>query len=234
MNSNTPTSARTQPATTTSVAHVITTTDVDFGGGDIVLGGAGDDVLIGGSRDDAIDGRAGSDLIFGDEVSLAMRFDDITNPRFQTLAGGLMYSRTDVPHGVPAQAPPPSNAIADLLFESGTAEVLPEILPLLSRVAEVIRRAPPNLEIIRVSGHTDDRPMHSDRYPSNWELSSARASAVARALIEEFSLDAERFVVSAHAHHRPRDGSTDPVAHARNRRVEIFLSPAEAGVVAAR
>ena len=118
---------------------------------------------------------------------------------------------------------------SDLLFESGVAEVRPEALPLLGQVARVIHSAPPRLQAIRVMGHSDDVPIRSERYASNWELSASRAIAVARILIEEFSLPADRFEVSAHAHHRPRDTSRDEAARSRNRRVEILLGAGEPG-----
>jgi chemotaxis protein MotB len=119
----------------------------------------------------------------------------------------------------------------DLLFESGVAKVRPEAIPLLEHVAKVIRWAPPHLRSIRVAGHSDDLPMQSDRFPSNWELSAARASAVARILIDVFSLEAGRFVISAYAHHHPLDAAPGSDARARNRRVEILLTGAEPGAL---
>lgn len=117
--------------------------------------------------------------------------------------------------------------MGDLLFESGGAEVRPVAMPVLERVAEAIRRAPPHLKKIHVSGHSDEIPIHNTRFPSNWELSSARASAVTRILIDTFALEGARFVVSAHAHHRPRDTAAGALARSRNRRVEILLKEVE-------
>src|SRR5439155_1603448 len=72
--------------------------DLAVGGDDTLYGNGGEDILIGGAGNDAIDGGAGDDLIFGDAVQLKRRdvdpyhVDDITNPRFQALSGGQIYS----------------------------------------------------------------------------------------------------------------------------------------------
>ncbi len=149
----------------------------------------------------------------------------------EPFAGGRAAFELPAPEGVELVAgrTPRIALTGDVLFASGSAQVRPEALPLLEHVAWVIRRAPPHLRAILVSGHSDDRPIRSERFPSNWELSAARAGAVARALIEHFGLEAGRFVVSGHAHHRPREVSSDPAARARNRRVEILLTGAVPG-----
>ncbi len=75
------------------------------GGDDTIFGGLGRDILIGGAGHDMVDGGEDQDLIFGDNVYLDRRIGDITNPRFQTLIGGLLYSRSDqdpAHAGVPA------------------------------------------------------------------------------------------------------------------------------------
>src|SRR6185369_14139351 len=66
------------------------------GANDWIYGNAARDILIGNAGDDAIDGGAQDDLVFGDNVTLAWRNNDVTSLRFQTLSGTLEYSRTDI------------------------------------------------------------------------------------------------------------------------------------------
>ena len=78
------------------------------------------------------------------------------------------------------------------------------------------------LHAMRVEGHTDSNPIHSDKYPSNWELSSARASSVVRYLISRFNFSPSLFTAIGYADTRPVENSyssTDP----KNRRVEILI-----------
>lgn len=109
----------------------------------------------------------------------------------------------------------------DLLFDSGEADIKPRARQTLSRFIPLIRSTP---SMINVVGHTDDVPIHTDAYPSNWELSLARASTVARYLIEETGLPPERFAVSGYASYQPLFPNDSPAHRAANRRVEIILS----------
>ena len=78
--------------------------------------------------------------------------------------------------------------------------------------------------MINVIGHTDNQPMHSSRFASNWELSVVRASSVARFLIEEIEMDPTQFIVSGYGSNRPRRPNTNVINRAANRRVEIIIS----------
>jgi Ca2+-binding RTX toxin-like protein len=71
------------------------TTDQTDGAGDVIFGNEDDDMLVGGTGDDLIDGDEDSDLIFGDQLEAIRRADDVTNPRFQTLLGQVIYRRND-------------------------------------------------------------------------------------------------------------------------------------------
>jgi chemotaxis protein MotB len=106
-------------------------------------------------------------------------------------------------------------------FASGSAELLPDVGPLLDGLTRLLLEHPG----IRVetSGHTDDVPIHNAHYPSNWELSAARAAAVARRLLGGAVLDPLRITVAGYAEHRPVAAGHSPEARARNRRVEIRL-----------
>jgi chemotaxis protein MotB len=78
--------------------------------------------------------------------------------------------------------------------------------------------------MINVVGHTDNLPMRSNQFMSNWELSVARASSVARFLIDEMGMNPVQFVVSGYASYRPIAPNTTAENRAKNRRVEIIIS----------
>lgn len=105
-------------------------------------------------------------------------------------------------------------------FASGKAAIRRQALPVLEKVAAVAASRPAMR--LEVNGHTDDRPISTPEFPSNWELSSARASRVARYLIEQ-GVDASRIEVQGFAYHRPRVPNENFVGRQANRRVEIRL-----------
>jgi chemotaxis protein MotB len=109
----------------------------------------------------------------------------------------------------------------DLFFETGAAELSASARDSLKKITEVIRKTP---YIINIVGHTDNIPMRSERYTTNWELSVARASRVARFLIEEMGMNPNQFVVSGYASYRPIQPNSDTRGRAANRRVEIIIS----------
>ena len=105
-------------------------------------------------------------------------------------------------------------------FESGRADLRPLALPILEKVAAVAL-GQPALQL-EVGGHTDDRPIASAIFPSNWELSTARASGVARYLIEK-GVHPARLSVQGFANYKPRASNSNPQSRGDNRRVEIRL-----------
>lgn len=112
----------------------------------------------------------------------------------------------------------------DILFPSGTADLTAPGRSLLADVAEALHDD--QLEI-SVEGHTDDVPINTARFPSNWELSSIRATTVARELIA-LGIPEHRLRVTGHADTRPRAANDSPVSRALNRRVSLVLEWAEA------
>jgi chemotaxis protein MotB len=117
-----------------------------------------------------------------------------------------------------------------VLFESGSATLKPEAAPLLSEISHLVNldRSHP----ISVEGNTDDVPISTSRFPSNWELSVARATGVVRYMIGE-GVAARRLEASGVAGERPIAPNTTPGGRSRNRRVEIALlrgSSSEGGV----
>lgn len=108
---------------------------------------------------------------------------------------------------------------ADGLFEPGTAQLAAAAREPLARIARELAAAPGRVEVI---AHTDDRPVESLRYPSNWHLSRERAAAVLRAL-QQHGVAAPRARSEGRADVEPRVANDSDAARARNRRVEIHL-----------
>ena len=105
-------------------------------------------------------------------------------------------------------------------FRSGSAELANSYMPILKEVRNVL--ATMDGEIL-VQGHTDNIPIHTARFRSNWELSTSRAVSVAQELIEGGVLDPHRLQVSGFADTRPVDTNDTAEGRARNRRVEIVI-----------
>jgi chemotaxis protein MotB len=108
----------------------------------------------------------------------------------------------------------------DLLFASGQATLEGRAFGLLSEIAALLNVD--QTHPISVEGNTDDVPIHSALYPSNWELSTARASTVVRFLITQ-GVGASRLTASGNAEQRPYDSNATAAGRARNRRVEIVM-----------
>jgi chemotaxis protein MotB len=92
-------------------------------------------------------------------------------------------------------------------------------LAILDLASELTRVSNP----VRVEGHTDDVPIRTAEFMSNWDLSAARATRVVRLLIDEGGLDPARLASAGYAEHRPRQPNTTAAARARNRRVDIVV-----------
>ncbi len=114
-----------------------------------------------------------------------------------------------------------------ILFDSGQAEVKAAVQPLLERVADVILNRPEL--VVAIHGHTDDRPIHSRRYPSNWELSVDRATQVAGALVQR-GIQPTKLSIKGFGEDHPLYPNDCDDHRTKNRRVEIqfFLTPSDA------
>jgi len=109
----------------------------------------------------------------------------------------------------------------DLLFSLGNSALSAPAENSLYLLANVLKDTP---YMINVVGHTDNIPMASSRFRSNWELSVARASVVTRFLIDEIGMNPTQFVVSGYASYRPVVPNNSSQNRAKNRRVEIIIS----------
>jgi chemotaxis protein MotB len=105
-------------------------------------------------------------------------------------------------------------------FPAGRAEFSAAGRRVMLDLAATLRDLP---NLIRVEGHTDNVPIHTGTFASNWELSTARATRVVQFLIEECGLDPSRLSAAGYAEHRPRLPNDSPEARARNRRVDIVV-----------
>jgi len=113
-----------------------------------------------------------------------------------------------------------------VLFDPGEAEISKRGEGVLARVAEALAGIPDKQ--IQVSGHTDKMPINSKliaTYPTNWELSTARATQVVRFLAEKANLPPQRLVASGYGEFHPIASNKTPAGRAKNRRIEILLTP---------
>jgi chemotaxis protein MotB len=106
-----------------------------------------------------------------------------------------------------------------ILFETGEAELKPNGKALLDELANLLQNQPGNLHI---EGHTDNVPIATARFPSNWELSASRASSVARYLIGR-SVNPDRFRAIGFADTKPRADNQTPEGRSKNRRVSLII-----------
>lgn len=106
------------------------------------------------------------------------------------------------------------------LFASGSAELLGNITPIISKVGTALRGVKGS---ISVAGHTDNVPINTSRYRSNWELSAARAVTVVHELVQETGLPENAFQVEGYGDTRPLTTNATASGRARNRRVEVIV-----------
>jgi chemotaxis protein MotB len=112
--------------------------------------------------------------------------------------------------------------VDSIMFASGEAELLPQSKEILVQVAGVLKET---AKAVVVEGHTDDRPISTTRFPTNWELSGSRAFSVVRFLQGQPStLDPSGYVGIGHGQYRPVESNDTAAGRAKNRRVEILFS----------
>lgn len=114
---------------------------------------------------------------------------------------------------------------SEVLFPSGSATLedsgKDQLKKLAQTLKEISARIPSSVNwVLRVDGHTDSRPIHTAEFPSNWELSTARATAVLRYLIEQ-GVPANRLAAAGFGEFQPVDSGTDDQSLAHNRRIEL-------------
>lgn len=117
---------------------------------------------------------------------------------------------------------------SEVLFPSGLAELTPDgfnaLEPLARAIRNLERQIPGDIDwVLRVDGHTDIRPINTPEFPSNWELSSARALSVVSFLISR-GVRPKRLVAAGFGEHQPIDRGTSETSLRRNRRIELKLT----------
>jgi chemotaxis protein MotB len=133
----------------------------------------------------------------------------------QVAAGGI-------PPGGIAMRITPDGLVISLheagFFPSGSAEVRPASIPMISILANTLPSGP-----LRVEGHTDNVPIHTAQFASNWELSTARSTAIARLLLEHGPIDPASLAAAGYAEFHPVASNATEDGRTQNRRVDIIL-----------
>jgi chemotaxis protein MotB len=117
---------------------------------------------------------------------------------------------------------------AEVLFNAGSAELEPAGKAQIARVADALKeitaKIPPEINwVLQVDGHTDKRPIQTAQFPSNWELSTARAISVVKFLMSQ-GIPSERLSAAGFAEFAPIDSRDDEIGWRRNRRIELKLT----------
>lgn len=107
-----------------------------------------------------------------------------------------------------------------LLFKSGEAKVVDEVTPLLLKIAEMLKQLDNE---ITIAGHTDNQPISSGKFRSNWDLSAMRAINVMNFMVENGGMSPEKFNIQAFGEYKPKYDNETREGRARNRRVEIII-----------
>ncbi|MCK6410416.1 MAG: OmpA family protein, partial [Thauera sp.] len=117
---------------------------------------------------------------------------------------------------------------SEVLFPSASDEVSADGMIQLTRLAETLKALATDMPgdlpwVLQVDGHTDRRPISNARFPSNWELSTARALAIVKFLRSQ-GIPPERLAATGYGEFHPLDARNTEDAHARNRRIELKLT----------
>lgn len=118
------------------------------------------------------------------------------------------------------------NMVEKILFDSGKAEIKPKGKEVLKKVGDILKKVTDKQ--IRIEGHTDNVPIGPGlqaKYPTNWELSTTRATTVARFLQDKAEIDPKLLVAAGYSEFRPIAGNDTDEGKAQNRRIEIVLLP---------
>lgn len=109
---------------------------------------------------------------------------------------------------------------ASRLFESGSAELSTDSVLALDRVGQLLKESGRKIVI---EGHTDDEPVRTEKFPSNWELAAARATKIVRYLVARHKISPSQLVPVAYADQKPIAANDSPENRALNRRIEIKI-----------
>ena len=110
-------------------------------------------------------------------------------------------------------------------FASGQADIKPEAYELINTIAEVVTQYNNPL---RLEGHTDNVPISTAHFPSNWELSTARATSGLKYLLKNFDVETDKISATGYGEFRPLAANETPEGRAKNRRVDLVMLSGEA------
>ncbi|MCD6117025.1 flagellar motor protein MotB [bacterium] len=165
----------------------------------------------------------GASIIAKSNNSL-VKSQDNSQPSFQILQNfEEKIFKLDIENGVEIEIKNDGYNIRlsdDLIFAPGTAKLNPSMYDILDDLGIIIHFYAHN---VKVEGHTDNVPIFSDKFGSNWELSAARAISVVKYFVNNLGIDPTRFTVAGCGGNKPLLPNTTPENRRRNRRVEIYI-----------
>jgi chemotaxis protein MotB len=112
---------------------------------------------------------------------------------------------------------------ASVFFDSGSADINTNAEPFLDKISDLFVTHENSIKMVRIEGHTDNRPMKSARFDSNWELSVSRAVNVLKHLVEISGLKQEKFSAVGYSEFYPITANDNDAGRAKNRRVDFFI-----------
>lgn len=107
-----------------------------------------------------------------------------------------------------------------MLFEPGSDEIIKNAQPVLDEIASVLGEMP---NYMSIEGHTDNIPINTMRFPSNWDLSNARALKILKYFVEKHKFDPRKLSATGYGEYRPVDSNDTPSGRMKNRRVDILV-----------
>ena len=110
-----------------------------------------------------------------------------------------------------------------VLFDSGRAEITHDAEPLLDKISEILTEYADPIKMVRIEGHTDNRPINTKLFDSNWELSTSRAVNVLRRIAETSVLGPEKFSAVGYGEFHPIADNDTSAGRAKNRRVDFII-----------
>ena len=189
-----------------------------FGGGSVIQeGGKPVSLAIpgeGGTETMGIPGEGGAETVKLDKAALYNKMDQQIEEVAAEMGLGDSVSVQRTDEGILVRIE------GNVAFTSSKADLRPEALAILDEVAKTVATTPNE---IRVGGHTDNVPICTEQFPSNWELSTARAVAVARYLVEHGQVAPERVYAAGYGEYRPIASNDTIEQRAHNRRAEILI-----------
>lgn len=111
----------------------------------------------------------------------------------------------------------------NILFDTGSDQLKPQALNIISYISQLLNAQEFNDKFISIEGHTDNIPVSSTKFPSNWELSVARSSNVVRFLVQQNEIDPQRISAAGYSEYHPVSDNSTASGRSQNRRVDIMI-----------